>query len=223
MSKLTWFHRWLAAIGIVAGPFLILVLGELLKVADYESAEVQFRAIATQPTGMEYAWLLMQVLGAILLIPAAIGIMRIVMQRRRGLTLGYLGGAFMLLAALGGLVALGMELAQFFALINGADKDAMVQLALAINAWPLFGAFLMAFLAGFPIGLLLAIIAFMRTRLLPVWALALLLVPVVAGLLPLPGGLGADLALVSLMALPIWMAWAMLRRPAGDAPQPAPA
>jgi hypothetical protein len=115
-----------------------------------------------------------------------------------------------------------MELDQLFVVVNGADKAAMVQLALALNTWPLFGAFLMTGLLGFFLSLPLLALALLRAKTIPWPVLALALVPVVLGLLPIPDTL-ASLVSPLFMVLPCLWISAQLARAPQELDQPTPA
>jgi hypothetical protein len=218
MSIIDHTRRWLAAAGFTLAPLCLFVLPPILfPTANYTTAEAQFQAIAQAGTG-HYTPFLIQLIGAVLWMPAVSGVMRLLRERGRGTVLGYLGGALGLVASLALLVAIGVELAQVYVLVNGGDKAAMVQLALALNTWSVFGMFLMTGLLGFFLSLLLLALALLRAKVLPWQVLGLALAPVVLAFLPMPDAV-ANLVSPALMVVPC--VWISVQLAKGPAPRPS--
>jgi hypothetical protein len=205
--------RWsLAAVAVVLGPLFLFVLPGLFIARPAEDAAAQFTAIAEDPSSLDMIGFLSQVLGASLLVPAVIGMVYLLIVRRRGNILGHVAGALALIGALSILVAVGIEIAQTHLLTHGDNTPDMVELALSINESTVFVSFLLTGLLGVFVGSLLLIIALWRARFVPLWILGLFVVPIVIAI-ALPGRLGEIAGFVAFLVPFGWISWLMLAKP----------
>lgn len=202
-------ERWLAAGGVLLAPLLVLVLPQLVFATDYSSAEEQFRAIANGRT--MYGGLLIQIAGAICLVPAVLGTAGVVLRRGRGTTLGLIGVVIGLGVTFAMLLVLGIELAQHFIASVGRDKEAAIALALALNEWPVFGALLITALIGLFLTLLISALALWRACVVPVVVPALFLLPLLVVFIPLPGLAAVVVPTLCLLVPCLWMSVQLAR------------
>jgi hypothetical protein len=205
-------HGLMAALGLTLGPLCFLVLPVLMEPGSYETPAAALAAAAEQPALLVYGALLVQLLGAVLILPAIGGIVHVLRRRQRAVRLGYVSGGLALLGAFSAMTLIGMELAQARILEVGEDQRAMVDLALAIQDGAVFGTFLITALLGLFGGVVGFLVSLWRARVVPVWTLASFAVPVAVGLLPLPGELGQPLVALALMVPFVWASWLLLRR-----------
>jgi len=213
-------NRFMAAVGVIGVPLLILVLPALLSLGvDYTSPKSQFEAMAQEPAS--YGELLLQAGGAISLLMACLGVLGAVAGMGRGLVLGWVGFVIGVVGAVSLLVALGAELAVAFLLAAATDKAAMVNLALALNDWVLFAIFLWTGLAGVFLALPIMALALWRGRFVSAVVPALFLVPVVIGFVPLPEEAANLVPSFALLIPSVWMAVGLLNRRSGAAGAPS--
>ena len=212
MPHLDRTNHTLAAAGLVLAPLLVLLLPSLLADAHHTTAEAQFRDFADGPA--PYGGLLLQATGAALLGPAALAVAAVVATRRRGTALGVAGAALGALGAAALLLALGVEFAQGFTVREWGDREAAVALALDLNQWSLFTAFLLGGLAVCALTLPVLLLALWRSGIVPLVVPALFLLPVLVGFLPLSGA-AAQLAPTLALLVPCTWAGAALLRGSG--------
>jgi hypothetical protein len=212
MLKETIFYKLLGTIGVVFGPLLFMPLPSILFPPPYETPAENFRALAGADSGGIMIPLLMQLLGAALIVPGALGMVHLLLSRRRVILPGHIGGGLAVLGAFSAMVMLGIEMAQNFLLLQGRDKEAMISLALALNESAVFGIFLFTALIGIFLGLLILVISLTVARFIPVWLPAMFLLPLAIGLLPLQIQF-AGLANAAALAAPfVWIGWLMIQR-----------
>ena len=177
--------RWLGAVAVTLAPMLVLVLPPLvLPGAEFNTAEEQARAFAIG--GFPYQGLVMQITGAVLLVPAVLGMAGTVFRRRRGVILGLIGLVIGMVATFALLLILGMELGMAFVFSYGNDTEARVALAVAMGRWPVYGALLGVGFAAFFLALPILAVALWRGRVVPLVVPLLFLLPILIGLAPLP-------------------------------------
>jgi hypothetical protein len=206
------FYKLLGTIGVIFGPLLFMPLPSILFPPPYETPAENFRALAGADSGGIMIPLSMQLLGAALIVPGALGMVHLLLIRRRAVLLGHIGGSLAVLGAFSAMVILGMEMAQQFLLVQGPDKEAMISLALELNESAVFGIFLFTALIGIFLGLLILVISLTVARFIPVWLPAMFLLPLAIGLLPLQSQL-AGLANAAAIATPfVCIGWLMTQR-----------
>jgi hypothetical protein len=171
------FGRTLAAIGLVAGPLLLMV-GSLVDPAWSDDSAEYVQEVA-DASGRYVVAGAVWTIGTLLFVAGALGLVRL-LRRRAGITLGQAGATLLTV----GLIALTPALAfnalevavvdtadqQTAAAISDASEDSV---ALAIY---FFGAFL----GGIVLGSLLLAVALIRRRIVPIWSPILLIVSMVA-------------------------------------------
>ncbi len=212
MSKATGFYRWLAVFGVASWALFFFLLPSTLYPNDYETAEEQFQALAANPEDRHgYNALSLQVIGAVLIIPGVLGMVHVLLLKRRSVILGHLGAALALAGALAVLVAIGIEFAQLFLFSQEIDGQQKVNLALALNNSSLMGVFLGTGLLGIFGGKLLLLISFLWARVIPIWAVLPFALPFLIGLLPLSPAIANLIGGIGVLIPFLWMAWSMLR------------
>lgn len=205
-------YRTFVFCGVSLWALFIFLIPSSMMPSDFESAEEQFTWAASNVSSAAATNAFsLQILGAVLVIPAAMGIVYCLQQQKRGVLLGQIGAGIALLGSIGCLVVLGMELAQFFVLFYEADQALMIELALAINNSAIFGLFLGVGLGGVFLGNTLLVISLLWARVIRWWALLFLLLPVVFGMLPIPAFAADVLSNLTVVALFAWIALSMLR------------
>ena len=217
VSVISLLLRWLSAAAITLAPGLVVVLPSLiLPGADYTNAEEQYRAFASG--GFPYQGLVLQITGAVLLVPAVQGIAGIVFRRGRGVILGLAGLVIGMVAAFALLLLLGSELGMAFVLSHGNDTEARVSLALAMSRWTVYSALLAVGFAAFFIALPILALALWRSRLVPIVVPLLFLLPILIGFAPLPARAIELLASLGLLLPCGWITVRLLRRPPSWSP-----
>jgi len=219
MRRLEVALRWLGALGITLAPLGLFVLPGLLHPEPYETAEDQFTAIA-EGAGGEYLAQGLQLLGSAFLMAAALGIGGCAIARGRGRTLGAIGLAVGMVAAVGLLVVMGFELAMLTILISATDTDSAVAQVIGLSTGPAFAIPLLVGLGGFSLTLPILGFALWRSRVVPIVVPLLFALPVLIGFVPLP----VDTTVLSgvLMMVPcLWMSVQLIRgavtKPGADA------
>jgi hypothetical protein len=214
-------YRIVAALGVTLGPMFIFVLPTFLDPHPYESPAEGLAAMADTPAAVVYGGFALQLLGAVFVVPAVFGIVYVLLRRRKAVRLGHVGAGLALIGSFSAMATIGMELAQARVLYVGEDRQAMVDLAVAIQSGAVFGSLLFATLVGLFVGMSLLVVCLWRAGVVPVWPLAWFVVPIALGLAPLPGGLTAVLVPITLLVPFVWISWAMLRT--SEAPIRVPA
>lgn len=164
------FRRTGVGLCLLAWPIFKLA-SDLVRPSEPGNLTQEFVNVAAQP-GSWTAGALLEMIAWILLIPGAIGIMRLL--RGRGATLGNIGGVFTVLGIMGfvgGTVVTLFEVA----MAQQPDRAAMITLYKAAMNSPILIFVLFVFIGL--LGLLLLVIGLYRARLAPIWMIAL---PVVA-------------------------------------------
>jgi hypothetical protein len=212
MNMIERVNRWLSAAAVTLGPLLVLVLPALVVPgAEYTNAEDQARAFAT--SGFPYQGLVMQITGAVLLVPAVQGMAATVFRRRRGVILGLAGLLIGMVAALTLLLLLGLELGVAFVFSHGNDTEAQVALALAMGRWPVYGVLLSVGFAAFFVALPILAVALWRSRVVPIAVPLLFLLPILIGFLPLPPPADHLVPSFGVLLPCVWITVQLLRRP----------
>jgi hypothetical protein len=206
--------RWLTALAFPLVPLLLLLLPALLLGgSDYATAEEQFTALAGKP--FPYWGLGSQISGAVLLLPATLGVLQLVRRRRRGVVLGSVGAVLGLAGTIALLLVLGVELAMAFLVEDGTDSA--VQLALGIGEWDRYLLLLSVGLVGPFLALPVLALALWRSRVVPLVVPLLFLAPAAVAFVPLPDQ-AANLVPMILMLVPsVWVGMRLVRLPAATA------
>jgi hypothetical protein len=204
--------HWLSAAAVTLAPLLLLVLPALvLPGAEYTNAEEQARAFAN--SGFPYQGLVMQITGAVLLVPAVQGMAGTVFRRGRGVILGMVGLVIGMVAAFVLLLVLGAELGMAFVFSYGNDTEAKVALAVAMGRWPVYGALLTIGFVAFFATLSILAVALWRSRVVPIAVPLVFLLPIFIGFAPLPARASELLVLFGLLLPCVWITVQLLRRP----------
>jgi hypothetical protein len=169
------FSRVLAAIGLVAGPLLLLTdtlidpawdpddADYLMEVAENKTANIAAETIAT--------------VGTLLLIPGALGVMRLL--RGRTVTFGQLAAGLLTVGLIGLTASLAFN-AFDIAMADFDDRRAMIAFRDELQDSGAYNAYwLVFFYGGVVLGSLLLAIALVLRRLVPIWSPLLLAVAVV--------------------------------------------
>jgi hypothetical protein len=204
-------YRLLAAVAVTSGPLFFLVLPALLFPQPHETPAENLAAYAEEAAARQYIPLLLQLVGAVWLVAVALGILHVLLQRRRAIAVGYAGAAALLIGAFSAMTAIGMELAQIRVVHLDEDTAAMVDVALAIQEGAVFGTFLFATLLGVFLGMLVLAAGLWQAGVIPPWPLLLFLVPIAVAFLPLPGRGNEIGALVVLLVPLLWISIALGR------------
>jgi hypothetical protein len=185
------FGRTLAALGLVAGPILLL-LASLLDSAWSADPAQYLQQVADSRERYLTAGVFWT-LGALFLVAGALGAAKL--MRGRGVTLGQLGAwliAFgtILFSAAVGFNGIDVVLADF------PDRQAAVALFDGMENNPFVTAYyFIAFLGGIVLGSVLLAIALFRRRIVPIWSPILLVVSTVLGFL------GGEMQLLTALSL----------------------
>lgn len=205
------FYRVMIFCGISLWALFIFLLPSYFLPSNFESAEEQFTWLSSNGSYTMTWGFIVQIVGAALVIPTAIGIVYCLNQQKRGVILGHIGAGIAIIGSICALVVLGMELSQYYVLFFEADRALMIELALAINNSALFGLFLGVGLGGIFLGNVLMMISLLWAKVIRWWILALLVVPIVSGVLPVPAFVADTLSNLAVVALFAFTAWSMLR------------
>jgi hypothetical protein len=169
------FSRTLAAIGLVAGPLLLLFDALIDPAWDRESA-----AYLAEVSGNRSAYVAGEVaatVGSLLFIAGTIGVMHLMRGRR--VTFGYLAAGLLTFGLIGLTASLAFNAFEL-AMADFDDRKAMVVFRAELQHSGAYDAYGYAFfLGGIVLGSGLLAIALLRRRIVPVWSPTLLAVAVV--------------------------------------------
>lgn len=203
---------WILAGATVLGP-LLMIAGMLLEVdegGDDASGAEMLTAIAANGPDRFYASNFLAAIGLALLGAGGLTVMRLV--RARGGALATAGGVLSLIAgaaAASGLFMYGAVVSVMTS--DGLDREAMGALQDELSEAPqVFPAFGIGFVGG-TLALLLIAGALLRSRAVPVWLPAVIVLSAVAFFLADSGVLSA-LAMVPLLVAYATLAWTLTRR-----------
>jgi hypothetical protein len=217
MNVINRVNRWLSGVAVTLAPLLVLVLPALiLPGAEYTNAEDQARAFANN--GFPYQGLVMQITGAVLLVPAVQGMAGAVFRRGRGVILGVVGLVIGMVASFALLLVLGNELGMAFIFSYGNDTEARVALAVAMGRWPVYGALLGVGFAAFLVALPILAVALWRGRVASIAVPLLFLLPIITGFVPLPPPADHLVPSFGLLLPCIWITVQLLRGPQPTTP-----
>lgn len=196
------FRRTLAGLCLISAPLTGLAatvvapptaldIGERLTIA----AEYPIRFLASN---------LLAVLLQILLVPALLGLLHLL--KDRGVVLGHIGGGLALIGVFGYMGVLATE----FVLLEMAEgsRQEMISLAERVYGSVGFAIFLLMFLFGLLLGLIVLSVALWRARIVPVWAAACI---ALASVLDFAASTSAVVVVIAWILLLVGLGWAGLR------------
>jgi hypothetical protein len=171
------FGRTFAGIALIAAPLLFL-LSTALDPAWADETEEYLSEVAAD-SGLYLLAGILNLLGALLLIPGLLGVIHLL--RRRRVTLGQIGAALMMLGAVA--ISSTYAISVFEIVGTGGDFD-RDQLAALLDdteesgeAAPIFAMFLL----GLVLGSVLLAIGLWRQRAVPIWVPIVLVLGILAG------------------------------------------
>lgn len=160
------FRRTLAGLCLIAAPVAGLVATVVAPPAALDIGE-RLTIVAEHSTRFLVANLL-AVLLQVLLVPALLGLLHLL--KGRGVVLGHIGGGLALAGVFGYMGILATE----FVLLEMAEGDRQEMVALAERVYGSvgFAIFLLMFLFGLLLGLIVLSVALWRARIAPIWTAA---------------------------------------------------
>lgn len=160
------FRRTLAGLCLIAAPVAGLAATVVAPPAALDIGERL--AIVAEYSTRFLASNLLALLLQILLVPALLGLLHLL--KGRGVVLGHIGGGLALAGVFGYMGVLATE----FVLLEMAEggRQEMIALAERVYGSVGFGIFLLLFLFGLLLGLLILSVALWRARIVPIWAAA---------------------------------------------------
>ncbi len=158
------FRRTLAGLCLIAAPVAGLAATVIAPPAALDISERL--TIVAESSSRFLASNVLAVLMQILLVPGLLGLLHLL--KARGVVLGHIGGGLALAGVLGYMGVLATE----FVLLEMAKGNRQEMLALAERVYGSvgFGIFLLMFLFGLLLGLILLSVALWRARIVPLWA-----------------------------------------------------
>ncbi|MEK6278562.1 MAG: DUF4386 family protein [Actinomycetota bacterium] len=223
------FGRTLAALSLFITPLLLLASGLLAPdLGDNTAEEI---ANIADDKGLYVVSGILFLLAPLLFVPGMMGVIHL--MRRRGVTLGQVGAAMIMIGALCTLAFYGWGAVEYVAATeDGLDRAQMAKLFDAAEDSAIGAPIIVGFLGGLVIGSILLAIALWRSGVVPVWSpIALVLSNVInfIGEDKVVAAIGFALLFVAL--LPVgqkilsirddeWDSWQL---PDSGGPAPAPA
>jgi hypothetical protein len=162
------FSRTLAGLGLIAGPALFLV-SQILSPAWSDDTAEYLEEVAGDE-GLHLLSALLFLLGGMLLLAGALGVIKL-MRRGRRVSLGQVAGFLVALGTVATTAFYVLSVIDISMVDEAADRAEMV--ALSERAEDSGGAaifFIPYFFLGFVLGFILLGIAMIRSRVVPVWA-----------------------------------------------------
>jgi hypothetical protein len=160
------FRRTLAGLCLISAPVAGLAATVGAPPAALDIGERL--AIVAEHSTRFLAANLLALLTQVLLAPALLGLLHLL--KGRGVVLGHIGGGLALAGVFGYVGVLATE----FVLLQMAEGDRQEMIALAERVYGSvgFGIFLLMFLFGLLLGLIILSVALWRARIAPIWAAA---------------------------------------------------
>jgi len=188
------FRRTLAGLCLIAAPVAGLAATVVAPPAALDIGE-RLTIVAEHSTRFLAANLL-AVLLQILLVPALLGLLHLL--KGRGVVLGHIGGGLALAGVFGYMGVLATE----FVVLQMAqgDRREMISLAERVYGSVGFAVFLMMFLFGLLLGLIVLSVALWRARIAPIWAAACIALASVLDLVASTSTVAVVLAWILLLA-----------------------
>lgn len=162
------FRRTVAGLCLVAAPLAGLAATVVAPPAALDIGERL--AIVSEYSARFLAGNLLAVLLQILLVPALLGLLHLI--RGRGVVLGHIGGGLALIGVFGYMGILATEFVVLQMVGEGAERAQMIALAERVYGSVGFGVFLIMFLFGLLVGLIILAAGLWRARIIPPWAAA---------------------------------------------------
>lgn len=212
MTRSPRLSLWLTALALVGAQALFFLVPMLLSsyALGATSAEEVSR-LAREHGSRSYLPLMVQVLGGLLLVPAAWGVHRVCVRAGRGGRVSSAGRVVAGVGTVSALLLLGMELAHMHTLLTTPDTDTAVGLVVTGQDWWVYVVMLLIALA---VVLLLPIVlgvALARAGVVPVPALILFLVPLASGFVPMPAGTAEIVGVAGQLVPVLVLAFFLLR------------
>lgn len=177
MSDSRNFSRTLAALGLFLGPLLFLA-ATVVDPAWAEDPGDYLAEVAAAP-GQYLVSGALWTLGALLFIPGALGVMKL--MRGKGVTLGQVGAGLMVVALIlfsSNLAFYGMDVL----MAESADREAAAAIAERVEDGSVVGLYYMVtFLGGLVLGSILLAIALFRRKIVLIWSPVLIVASIVLG------------------------------------------
>lgn len=177
------FSRTFAALSLVVGPLLLLVsvaVSPAFTVAFEEPAA--FLDAVAGGRGAHLATAVLFLAGSLILVPGALGTMHLL--RGRGVTLGYLGGALVVIGAVASAAFYVINVVTLEMTDRAAEAEQMAALLERIEEGTAGTILLVVFSAGTVLGILLLALALILRRVVPIWSPIALVLAVVVGFFP---------------------------------------
>ena len=222
------FSRTLAGIGLIVGPALFLLSNIVSPAWDDDTAK--YLQEVADDKGLYLASSVLFMVGALFLIVGSLGIIKL-MRRGRKVTLGQVAGFLLAFGLIVTSAWYAISIIEIEMVDSAADRAQMV--ALSERAEESTGAvilFVPFFFLGIVLGNILLAVATWRTRVIPRWAAAALLVSILVGFFGSEGQAGGiiSFALLAVGLTPLglkilslsddqWERWQVLE----DEPAPA--
>lgn len=173
------FRRTLAGLCLITAP-LALGAAELLRISvegDAQGTRDQFENIAASPGAWQVATVL-NMLGIVLFVPAVLGLLHLL--HHRGAVLGHIGGGLFLI----GLLGFAAHNAGYYGTLGavsapGIDQEQMIRFWQASETVPGNLVWLLMFLIGYVLGMVLLGVGLFWARVVPRWTAALIVLYVV--------------------------------------------
>ncbi len=159
------FRRTLAGLCLITAPLVGLTATVVAPPAALDISE-RLTIVAEYPARFLAANIL-AVLLQILLVPALLGLLHLL--RHRAVVLGHIGGGLALVGVFGYMGVLATEFVLLQMTEGGADRGQMIALAERVYGSVGFGIFLLMFLFGLLLGLIVLAVALWRAGIVPLW------------------------------------------------------
>lgn len=196
------FRRTLAGLCLIAAPAAGLAATVVAPPAALDIGERL--TIVAEHSSRFLASNLLAVLMQIFLVPALLGLLHLL--KGRGVVLGHIGGGLALAGVFGYMGVLATE----FVLLEMAEGGRREMIALAERVYGSvgFGIFLLMFLFGLLLGLIILAVALWRARVVPVWAAACI---VLASVLDFVASTSSVAVVLAWILLLIGLGWTGLK------------
>lgn len=191
------FSRTLAGIGLIAGPTLF-VIAQILSPAWSDDTATYLQDIAADK-GLYLASSAVFMLGGVLLVAGALGIVKL-MRRGRKVTLGQVAGFLLAVGLMASTAWYALSVNEVAMVDSEANRAEMI--ALSERAEDSAGAalfFIPFFFLGIVLGNVLLAVAMWRSRVAPRWAAAAVLVSILVGFFGSEGQVGGIISFVLLL------------------------
>jgi len=209
------FRRTLAGLCLIAAPLVILIQEWIAPEIGGEGEARDVLATIAENPGRYQAAAFLGLLAAILLIPALLGLVRLLSRGK--VVLGHVGGALALIGAVGFACNNVFNFLYLQMVEGGADLGEMIALRERVKGSVGLLTIELMFAGGLLLGLVLLAIALWRGRVAPRWASVLIVVFVVADFFLSGNGKVFDLIVHALLVVGLGgFGWSILRMSDAD-------